>query len=279
MRIMLSEYLSEMVNIAYESGIKITAETVEKLENAAEENDKIYHCTNIDALKSIIRGRQLWMSSLAKMNDPAELEYIERPEFRNKIFVASFTGNKEISDDHWDEYGSMNNGILIRFKKEWITGQFFVPSDDTLTIFCERGQADLAGPKEKIMKQFYLLGKPRFFKILYAENELLQQVSLPNRGVYIDSTAMGLTKHAEGESTRTGKTRRWADENEYRYKAIVKRANESGDMPFERIAVQLTEDCFNELEYRFAPGVSQEAKEKFLNEVQVIKPGIILKEI
>ena len=82
---------------------------------------KLYHCTNADAFINIVKNREFWLSSLKRVNDSNEYEMIDYEKLKTAYYVACFSSKDDISIDHWNKYGNMDNGILFSINQSWFT--------------------------------------------------------------------------------------------------------------------------------------------------------------
>ena len=98
----------------------VNSELISKSKEGAKKHEWLYQCTSISALKNILSTREIWLSNLKCVNDEEEYKRIDVPEYEKAFYVACFTYDSEVTHEHWEEYGNMENGVMFGFKKDWI---------------------------------------------------------------------------------------------------------------------------------------------------------------
>lgn len=272
-----SEWLKLMIQYDDNHGGAEIEKEVSKLRDEAERNENLYHCTTVDGLLGILKSRTIWLSSLSapSLNDPEEVKRIENPEYRDKVFVACFTKNKYPSLDHWDEYGFSNNGIIFRFSKEWVTGEFSVVDEEWKHIELKN---DFDGylAKTKMDNQLFV-SYTNYYAVRYDNNIIKQHVDLPQRGAFLHLEAMGLVKPKKGKSSRTHKMRNWEEEEEIRYRTIIGSFPFNEKIYFYKIAAELTDDAFSTLEMCFSPLFPEDKKAEVFDKLRSVNPNMEIK--
>lgn len=85
----------------------------------AKQYELLYHCCSMEALLSIIKNKEFWLSNLTCVNDHEECEKVNVAEFKNSFFVACFTYEDNVPDDNWEEYSAYDTGVLFSVKFDW----------------------------------------------------------------------------------------------------------------------------------------------------------------
>ena len=98
--------------------------------NRALQHEWLYHCTNANALCSILKNREFWLTNLQQVNDDNEAKRIGAKEYENTFYVASFTYDPDIDENHWKEYGTIEDGVLVAVKNGWFNKKAFFFSKD-----------------------------------------------------------------------------------------------------------------------------------------------------
>lgn len=107
---------------------------IRKSKELAKTHDWLYHCTTSSALKSILRNREFWLSNLKCVNDDEEAERIDVPEYENKYYICCFTYDSQVPAQHWEEYGSESDGVLIGIRTNWFLRKAIHMRDDNLKL-------------------------------------------------------------------------------------------------------------------------------------------------
>ncbi|MBQ7573005.1 MAG: hypothetical protein IJT23_01955 [Clostridia bacterium] len=153
---------------------------IEQSRKEASKYEWLYHCTNSSAFFSILRNQEFWLTNLKLVNDEEEVARIDVPEYEKSYYVTCFTYDNNISQEHWEEYGNMSDGILIGVKRQWFSknacfmdGQNKKTDDDFFEIYRSREDALQAKIKEqernRIINPFYI-NEFSFYKIIYDDN-------------------------------------------------------------------------------------------------------------
>ena len=78
-----------------------------------------------------------------------------------KYYICCFTYNSQISNDHWEEYGSESDGVLIGIKTDWflrkaifMCGDNSKCNDEATTVLKNYDEAF----KSKVVEQQKLMG-------------------------------------------------------------------------------------------------------------------------
>ena len=311
--VMLGQEQKERVSMPIESWMTEKKNCIENMEDnlqfiqkskeLAKTHEWLYHCTKTDALKNILKNREFWLSNLKTVNDEEEAGRIDIPEYENKYYVCCFTYDPQIPDEHWEEYGSESDGVLVGVKKEWflrkaafMCGYNTKCEDEFLTIWseCDKALAFLKSEQQKrhIINPFYI-NSFDFFQVVY-EDELERNIA-EDAWLDCDGTKMpgriltpevaGIIKSTHGICRRYGKDsyeKAWRTEKEVRLKVgvqqikIFSNGNEYHDGTimknsfFPKIAVPVSDKAFDTLKIAFSPKFDN--RDNFLKELREILP-------
>ena len=89
-------------------------------ENAAK-YEWLYHCTNTSGLLGILKSREFWLTNLKNVNDSEEADRIDSPSYEKSYYVCCFSYDPSIPEEHWKEYGAMDDGVVIGVKRSWFS--------------------------------------------------------------------------------------------------------------------------------------------------------------
>ncbi len=265
-----SIWLARMIQEDQKNGGDKIDEEVALLARDAANTERMYHVTSKESLKSIICSNSFYLKSLScnTLNDSKEIEGIENPELKNNVFVGCFTKKRHPNTDHWDEYGYGENGVIFRFKKEWVTKQFTVLDDEWSKITISQNNIT-----ERLNTNEIGILSAGFYTVKYDTEVIHQLTTLPYNGRFIHQEATGLVKPIEGISKRTNKKRIWQEEEEIRFRVILSRSIFSDDagIPFNLISMKLSDHAFETLELGFSPGFPKEQIDRYIAELRAIK--------
>ena len=259
-------------------------ELAQKSRSDAKKYEWLYHCTTKDAFISMIRTHEMWLSNLKIVNDKEEANRIDLKRFQNKFYIGSFTYDFRISDEHWDEYGTSENGILIGFKPEWFKIEpVFMLGDNTKDTHHPIYPEITLAPQNSIAS-VWSVRDSGFYKVVYDDDLMMK---LQTEG-WIDNcpedvvkvivpNVAGIIKKTHGLCERAGKKtyiKNWKDEKEVRLKIYVDRvcgdpAMDSGFFP--KMEIPLNEKVFEEVRLKFSPKFS--GKEDFAQKVKELLPN------
>lgn len=272
--------VNDGLNSGIMDGMSEKIDFYKSAKTAADQYEKIYHCTNAEAFVSIIKNKEFWLSNLSEVNDSDETKKIDDSRFKDKIFVDCFTYEDNIHHEHWKEYGA--DGVLFSVKKKWFEKKNAEGIEAGRTqIYSSR---ELAFKKAKsdwekgltYIPRFYIVGFS-FLKVFYDDSLVIKMKEANSYYAVTFSPIAGILKNVKGLCERNGKPKYikdWSDEKEIRLRVII--ISDTGEdkiLPFKKIAVKLTDDCFDELEIRFSPFLSPGKKEKIKKEVEVLLPN------
>lgn len=217
-----------------------------KLEKA-DERKELFHYTNIESLLKISSSLSLKFSRIDRLNDPLEKNPLSTIEFYKRIFVASFTYEKEESIPMWKMYTQKGMGVRIdfTFKKDSI-GRNFADKNRNYKYVFPNGEHEEG-----------LIGSPQIGKaeiiikdIVYDKNAYELDEAFLNRdnGISIIIDHCGMFK-----STK------WEYEKETRLALSLSNEIASKyDINF--ILVPISADNIDSLKIRFDPWMSEELK-------------------
>ena len=258
-------------------------ELAQKSRQAAAKYEWLYHCTTKDAFINMIKTHEMWLSNLKIVNDKEEANRIDLKRLQNKFYIGSFTYDFIISDEHWDEYGASENGILIGFKPEWFKLEpVFMLGDNTKDMYHPIYPEITLAPQSSIAS-VWSVRDSGFYKIVYNDDLMIK---LQTEG-WIDScpedvikvvipNVAGIVKRTHGLCERTGKKpyiKSWKDEKEVRLKIYVDRicgdtAMDSGFFP--KMAIPLNDKAFERVRLKFSPNFI--GKEELVQKVEELLP-------
>ncbi len=276
---------------------------------SAKSYEWLYHCTNSTALFSIIHNRELWLSSLKCVNDKEEVGRIDVPEYENGYYVGCFTHDANISKEHWEEYGSPKDGILIGFKREWVirSATFMTLNNfkcPEIEIFdnCKMALNEKINQCEqynRITNPFFI-NDFEFYKVVYGDKlkkNIEEDCSVEIDGriyhgrSYMPSIA-GIVKSKYGICSRQSNKqyeKDWTTEKEVRLKVAITQLDNSkngypihdgtimSDVYFPKIAVKLSDIAFKYIKIKFSPGFS--SKEDYIKRLKQMIPMSSVEEI
>ena len=285
-------------------GKKIITENVteniqfaKKSNELAKRHEWLYHCTTASALKSIIANREFWLSNITIVNDNKEKQRIDVPEYRDKCYIGCFTYNPQIPEEHWDEYGSITEGVLVGVKKEWFVRKAIFMTSNNIKcnheIIAKKQKEALCmkvreQERGRIINPFYI-EVFKLYEVIYDDNlekkmegtALMELNGVKKEGRTITPEVAGIIKSTHGISGRSGKDRDWTKEKEVRLKVLVRQlemfenGNEIHDGmiikgAFPKIAVPVSDDAFNILKIGFSPKF--DGKDAFIEEMRTLLP-------
>ena len=252
---------------------------------AAKNYPKLYHCTNIEALKNIIDNHEFWLSTITKQNDADEVKSIPDEQYKNWLFIASFSKEPILNAEHCEEYGD----IFVSVKQEWFLPEFYFLDYYNRKIQTEHFAIDAGlfesvgnlNPNAIVADKPFAVQVFSFAEIDYIEEgpkDVTRELSvkwsdktIPVSVVIPD--AMANVKANEGECQREGKKAKrkvWKDEKEIRLKLLIG-AGRLVEIPnqrlFKRVCVKLSDNAFDEFDIAFSPSLTEEQKQAYINEI------------
>ncbi len=272
-------------------------DVVNRSKQGAKQYDKLYHCTNADALISIIKNKEFWLNTLKWVNDKDEKNRIDVPKFENSYYVACFTYENAIPDEHWIEYGNNENGILFSVKKEWflkdisfMSGDNYKTDIEDFKIFpSSKITLDKKIEAQKSGKHFnpFSIFDFDFYKIIYDDDlicNIENEGSMNMQGeTYVaiaqNPTIAGIVKKKKGLCERFGQKayiKDWTSEKEIRLKIGVWQGpttEKSFEFFYPKIAVKLDETAFDAFEIRFSPKFDIKRQEEYLDKLYELLPN------
>ncbi|MDO4548630.1 MAG: hypothetical protein Q4D04_11060 [Clostridia bacterium] len=288
--------------IKSENGMN-SLDLVKESKDKANKHKWLYHCTTTNALFSIITQMEFWLSNLKCVNDKEEAKRINIHEYESTYYVSSFTYEDNVLNEHWREYGSEDDGILIGVKKEWFKQDaVFMTSGGTKCcghkIFlnrklCEQKMLSDLLIENRITNPFYI-NSFDFYQVVY--NDYLKR-KVCGDGItfqdgkncpaeFIVPEVAGIIKSCKGECKRNEKEtyiKDWCSEKEVRLKVGIQqmRITPSGNPIYDgsimkwaffpKIAVPLTNNAFDQVRIRFSPNYSN--KSECLRRIEKLLPS------
>lgn len=278
----LASFMSQAngwINSGVMEGFRARQDIFDEAVQEAEIYDKLYHCTSIDALFSIVENKSFRLSNLERVNDCEEIKNINDPQLRDKVFIACFTYENDINEHHWEEYGTNMDGVLFSIKKEWFLKQVTPLWNNDITIHNTRSTAinqmhkDLIEGKDTA-KPYYYIGNFDFLKVKYIDEKIRVRDDKDKISVTYLQYA-GIVKDKEGLCSRTNKEpymKNWEEEKEVRLRINLGVDGEY-QVPFDRVEIVLSEDAFDEFEVRFAPRVDEARKVEVQTKLKELLPS------
>lgn len=268
----------------FEADAADSMEFARRSRKEAKKYEWLYHCTTKDAFISMVKTREMWLSNLKVVNDKEEANRINLKRFKNKFYIGSFTYDPRIPKKHWNEYGTVKDGVLVGFKPEWFDFKpVFMLGDNTKDTYHPIYPEITLAPQNSI-STVWSVHNAGFYKVVYDDNlmvelqtegwmdscpENIMKVVIPN--------AAGIIKKTKGWCERNGKkpyVKSWKDEKEVRLKIYVDRKCSDDVMDsgfFPKMAIPLNEKAFEEVRLKFSPKFS--GKEDFVQKVKDLLPN------
>lgn len=263
----------------------------------------IYHCTDTNALISILKNKEFYLKNLVYVNDEDEVKAIDVNAYRNTFYVGCFSSEIIDSDEHREEYGKSENSVFIAMKKEWFTKNVhflcigdgeWIDLGDTFRIFSNL--REVIGFQKNEYKDGrycypYYIEDYDFYGVIYDDNEQIRiqcDISIASNGTEIKGVTFipelaGIIKKKSGISKRTKEYRIWANEKEIRLKLCIHQedhflnGNEYHDgamvpITIKQVVVQLTENAFDTLHIYFPDTFVD--RDGYINKLKKEIPGI-----
>ena len=271
---------------------------IKESKDNAKKHEWLFHCTTESSFFSIIKSKEFWLRNLKLVNDDEEVGRIDVPEFENSYYVACFTHENNVPNEHWNEYGNLQDGILFSVKHEWfiheavfMLGNHQKDINPFFTIYKSRKEAEKIKIEEqyknrRVINPFFIAGFD-FYQIEY-DNTLKTNI-LENGMLFCSNgdipipvltpEVVGIVKSRSGKcihrETNQEYIKDWFTEKEVRLKIRIEEylKNNSFKAYFPYIAVPLKPNAFNELIIRFSPEFGSLKKEACLNRLNEILPS------
>lgn len=279
-------------------------EFVRKSKDEAKKYEWLYHCTSVEALISVIENREMWLSNLKVVNDKEEVGRIDVEEYEKAYYVACFTYDSDITDEHWREYGQSENKVLFGVKTSWFKKKLsFLDTnhtkiDDNCFKICNSFdeaidyQVKSIKNGKNVPPPYYVIDYG-FYKVIYDDvlkKNIKSKATWMIDGVHLEEAAIvptipGIIKSTHGICIRNGKDeydKDWTSEKEVRLKIGVNTNNKQiKDIGvfYRQMAIQLSDIAFSELPIKFSPDMKLEQREKSLKRIKSTLPGANVYEI
>lgn len=272
---------------------------------AAASYEWLYHCTNTDGLLGILRSREFWLTNLKNVNDCEEADRIDAPSYEKSYYVCCFSYDSNVPDEHWEEYGTMDNGVVIGVKRDWFLRKpvFMTTThqkcpDGNMRIFTNSHEA----LEYKITQELngtrgidpYHIFDFDFYQVVYDDN--LKKSIIGDctinwgdtliHGKSITQSIPGIIKSRSGWCERWGRARylkNWETEKEVRLKAGIHRlsknegytnSNVLAEPYFKQVAVPLTDEAFTIVKIAFSPNFKD--RHALLMEITSLYPDSVI---
>ncbi|MDO4554255.1 MAG: hypothetical protein Q4B70_03815 [Lachnospiraceae bacterium] len=276
---------------------------VRESKNSAKQYGWVYHCTTASALLSILKNREFWLSNLQLVNDKEEGKRIDVPEYEKSYYVGCFTYDSNIPKEHWLEYGSIKDGVLIAIRQEWFfENAMFMSScnvkckEKLFKVFENYNAAlqhiILMQNKGYIVNPFYIRNFG-FYKVVYDDKlkkdiegeAFIEMDGMQISGRTLTPSVAGIIKSKQGVCRRNGQEsyeKDWTTEKEIRLKIEIQQFDNTlngyeihdqliiKDVYPPKIAVKVTEEAFKNIILRFSPEFQD--KDDFLEKVKKLMP-------
>lgn len=255
----------------------------------AKKYKRIFHCTRSDVLKKIIETKEFWLRNIQEVNDEGEKKSIDVLDYRNSYYVACFTYENNVSEEHWKEYADedLSDGVLFSVKREWFKKSAVFMDDNNVKaeeedyrIYSNYEEAINKGLNNNLDTTPFYIMDIEFYKVIYDDN-LKLKIGRPCVWTIGDNKyavelflpeAAGIVKCKKGPCHRPRKEtyeKSWEDEKEIRLKIGI---SQKPNFYSSKIAVKLTENAFDEFEIRFSPKYDRDKKESYLRELKLLCP-------
>ena len=205
----------------------------------------LFQCTKASALLSIIENKELWLTNLKLVNDKEEANRIDAPEYESSYYVGCFTYCNDISIEHWEEYGNIDDGVLFSVKQEGFQKDaIFMNSEckkETHNSFFEIYKNNNDARNEKISEQVnnhriinpYYIFDFDFYQVVYDDKlkkdilgtSFTYYLGMKLHGQSFIPNVAGIIKNTKGTCTRNDNepyTKEWISEKEVRLKVGIK---------------------------------------------------------
>lgn len=249
---------------------------------------KLYHCTRIESLKSIILNKEFWLTTITELNDEDEINSFTDEKIKNWFYIASFSKAPILDAEHCEEYGD----IFVSVKQDWFLPEFYFLDAYNKKVYDASFaiSAEMYESIGKINTNYPISNKPFEIKVFnFAEvdytkkgaSDITRQIDLSfgneKISAYIIIPEAGANvKAEEGLCTRwenSPKWKVWKDEHEIRLKVLVG-AGRLLEIPpqrlFRKICVKLSDNAFDEFDIAFSPALTKEKKEEYVGEINML---------
>lgn len=278
---------------------------VAKSKEAAASHEWLYHCTNTDGLLGILKSREFWLTNLKNVNDCEEADRIDAPSYEKSYYVCCFSYDPNIPEEHWEEYGTMDNGVVIGVKRSWFLRKpvFMTTAhqkcpDGNMRIFANSHEA----LDYKIAKELngthgidpYHIFDFDFYQVVYDDNlkkSIIGNCTINFGGTLIPGRSItqsipGIIKSPAGWCERLGRKKywkKWETEKEVRLKAGIHRLskNDGYALPqgltepyFKQVAVPLADEAFRVIKIAFSPNFKD--RHAFLVKIASLYPDSVI---
>lgn len=283
---------------------------IDESKRLAKEHEWLFHCTTDTALISILKNRELWLSNLKLVNDKEEIERVDVPEYEKTYYVSCFTYDPKIPEEHWLEYGNIENGVLIGIKPTWIEREAIFMNtdnqkceDEFWRIFKNQDEALKYKVEQQLKRKItnpYYINAFGFYQVIY-DDTVVKTIkgngTMDINGAVIPGRTLtpgiaGIIKSTKGMCQRWGKEpymKDWTSEKEVRLKVgiqqfdIFKNGYENHDGMivqngfFPKVAIPVSGKAFDEIKIKFSPNFKNQ--EEYLEKLNNILPDSAIEVI
>lgn len=250
----------------------------------------LYHYTNLETLRLILKNKNFRLSSLNKMDDLEEGDTQDFQKLGRFIYISSWTNNPNESLLLWS-YSRGNNGVRLRMKSN-----IFKTLDVNESVYIHGHNVIVeekfnVGILDLMKNENVTFYPPRaeLIRVTYTDLDRLLKPTVyrefSGRGFEIATANLGIFKRVE-----------WQDQQEWRYRLssfplnmnemtmihdpnsaeiILEKIRTRGELEY--IDLQLKDDAFDDLEILCGPQMSDESKEELKNVLSQYAPNAIVK--
>lgn len=265
------------------------------------DNEYLYHYTNIETLALILRNHTLRFNSLDKMDDLQEQETADLKNVGQFCYISSWTDDVDESIPMWNMYTSVNSGVRIRLKRNP-----FKLHENTAEDLCQVVNAPVTdnsnGTPFKTLIPVADMFKRKFITPGFTPENILHKVEysadqdkLYPKLVNIDGDTFSIALGTLGKYKNT----HWSFQSEWRYillifpldlnqpvKTLGKAAQLMGNkllqglekQPFPFYDMYIDDAAYSEMEITLSPKISAGNRIIIENLVEKYNPSAVIKD-
>ena len=246
-------------------------------------NEYLYHYTNIETLALILKNRTIRFNSLDKMDDLQEQQTADMKNIGQFCYISSWTDDSAESIPMWNMYASLNLGVRIKLRKnpfkvynntaESLSKVVNAPVNDESNGKPLQSIIPIAEMFAKGFVSIQAMNKNLLIKVEYTDDkEKLYPHLLSENGAHFSIALGELGKY---------KNLHWKFQNEWRYILTILPLNLNQPVenslnsfqltankmrfgvekqPFPYYDLCLSDEAFNEMEITLSPRISAGSK-------------------
>lgn len=240
-------------------------EIYEEMKKMADENQKLYHCTTIEAFLSIVKNMEFWAFPLSVMNDEDEQYRLVKNEYDDKVFIISFSYKIFGNEDEWAEYSKdkKDNALIFSVKQGWFSEEMYCVEDES-KILINNTETNLARKRDLVVNDFIGV----YYDDIYeAEPKFSNEMFIFNK-----PRLAGFIKKKSGVSSVSKCKKSWSEEFEIRKRIVINKYFGIDFKP-EKIIVTLNSGAFTEFDIKFSPFCSENFITYTKHEIDKILPN------